>query len=62
MPKKIRVKPAAGLTVPHPETGAPMRECTTARTPAIIRYIKCGDLVVVTTPPKKKTAPKKETK
>jgi hypothetical protein len=53
----IKVKPKDGLTVSHPETGLPMKECAIEKTPAIIRLLKDGDLVEV-----KKTAAKKKKK
>ena len=56
---RINVKPKAGLTVPHPETGSAMKACTVEKSPAIIRLLKDGDLIEVVQPVKKATAKKK---
>jgi hypothetical protein len=59
---KIMVKPAEGLTVRHPESRSVLFGVLEfERTPAIIRMIKQGDLVVVDQKVAKK-APKKANK
>jgi hypothetical protein len=56
---RINVKPKDGLTVPHPETGSPMKAGSVEKTPAIIRLIWDGDLIETATPVKKAPAKKK---